>query len=428
MKRALLCIFFLCCLNLFSQTVKWHNPQGGIGGTTRFDYLSAYGAPDGNIYVSAGEGTYSLYISEDNGNFWKSSPDHLTNSQIKLWGIKDIYICTNGKRIASLLYYNIPIAVAQDSANSWKYVINGLPDSLTVNKITSDSLNNIFIATDKGIFFLADKDTNWIKKSKSLPDSIKINTILITKSGAILAGTSSNGILRSSDGGNSWNYISSSLTGKKINSFTLNKKGYVFSGTENGVFISKDNGLSWNNAGSGLNAGNCQFLLVNSEDKLFVYNASKIYQSPDYGQYWYPLNSQINDTVSYITYMTISSKDYIAAIGQNGISKLWISSSPVTGVNDNANKTGLKSFVLNQNYPNPFNPETIISYSIPKGLNVRLKIYDMLGKEVAALVDEFKSAGSYSVQFNASSLPSGLYIYTIQAGEYKDSKKLMLLK
>ncbi|MCU7490909.1 MAG: T9SS type A sorting domain-containing protein [Ignavibacteria bacterium] len=87
-----------------------------------------------------------------------------------------------------------------------------------------------------------------------------------------------------------------------------------------------------------------------------------------------------------------------------------------------------ESFSLSQNYPNPFNPSTTINYSIPESRMVTLKVYDMLGKEVSTLLNEYKTAGNHSVQFNASSLPSGIYIYTIQAGAFRDSKKLMLLK
>ncbi|MGE5621278.1 MAG: T9SS type A sorting domain-containing protein [archaeon] len=79
-------------------------------------------------------------------------------------------------------------------------------------------------------------------------------------------------------------------------------------------------------------------------------------------------------------------------------------------------------------YPNPFNPSTTISYSIPKLSHVELKIIDMLGREVSTLVSMQQNAGEYKVQFNASTLPSGIYIYTLQAGEFRDSKKLMLLK
>lgn len=86
------------------------------------------------------------------------------------------------------------------------------------------------------------------------------------------------------------------------------------------------------------------------------------------------------------------------------------------------------TYQLKQNYPNPFNPATFITYSIPQNQNVKLVVYDMLGKQVTTLVNEYKSAGQYTVQFSGSSLPSGIYIYTLQAGQFRDSKKLVLLK
>ena len=86
------------------------------------------------------------------------------------------------------------------------------------------------------------------------------------------------------------------------------------------------------------------------------------------------------------------------------------------------------SFNLAQNYPNPFNPTTKITYSVAQRNHVSLKVYDMLGREVASLVNTTKDAGTYEVNFNASSLASGLYIYKIQAGNFVQSKKMMLLK
>ncbi|MGE5402781.1 MAG: T9SS type A sorting domain-containing protein, partial [Ignavibacteriales bacterium] len=103
-------------------------------------------------------------------------------------------------------------------------------------------------------------------------------------------------------------------------------------------------------------------------------------------------------------------------------------------INDNVlsihpeNTSVVTEFNLKQNYPNPFNPATTISYSIPKGAFVDLKVFDMLGREVSTLVSKEQSAGEYKVQFDASSLPSGVYIYTLQAGQFKDSRKLLILK
>lgn len=90
-----------------------------------------------------------------------------------------------------------------------------------------------------------------------------------------------------------------------------------------------------------------------------------------------------------------------------------------------------EKFTLMQNYPNPFNPSTTIKYTIPSADFVSLKVYDILGNEIAELVNEVKSAGTYSVDFNSSSYPglaTGTYIYTIKAGNYSSSKKFLLLK
>lgn len=85
-------------------------------------------------------------------------------------------------------------------------------------------------------------------------------------------------------------------------------------------------------------------------------------------------------------------------------------------------------FSLAQNYPNPFNPTTSIKYSVPTAVNVSLKIYDLLGKEVATLVNEMKQPGFHTADFNASNLASGIYFYRIDAGEFTSVKKMMLVK
>ena len=87
-----------------------------------------------------------------------------------------------------------------------------------------------------------------------------------------------------------------------------------------------------------------------------------------------------------------------------------------------------KDFSLSQNYPNPFNPSTTISYTIPKQGKVSLKVFNVLGSEVAELVNEEKGAGSYQVSFDATNLSSGVYFYRIKAGDFVQTKKMILLK
>lgn len=85
-------------------------------------------------------------------------------------------------------------------------------------------------------------------------------------------------------------------------------------------------------------------------------------------------------------------------------------------------------FSLYQNYPNPFNPSTTIKYSIPSSEFVTLKVFDVLGNEVAVLVDEFRPAGRYEATFDAGNLASGIYLYKLQAGDYIQTKKMILIR
>jgi len=85
-------------------------------------------------------------------------------------------------------------------------------------------------------------------------------------------------------------------------------------------------------------------------------------------------------------------------------------------------------YILEQNYPNPFNPSTTIKFGVPEGSNVTLKIFNTLGEEVAELVNEYLDAGTYTFNFDASKLPSGIYVYTLQTGEQLISKKMTLIK
>ena len=101
--------------------------------------------------------------------------------------------------------------------------------------------------------------------------------------------------------------------------------------------------------------------------------------------------------------------------------------SNIVSVRDKYNSK-ITGYFLSQNYPNPFNPTTTITYSLPKSTFVTLKVYDIIGEEIAELVNEKKDSGTYDVTWNAQNIPSGVYFYKITAGEYSKTIKMILLK
>ena len=113
---------------------------------------------------------------------------------------------------------------------------------------------------------------------------------------------------------------------------------------------------------------------------------------------------------------------------QNVVGLAYSINGDPNSVKDDANTTVPTEFSLEQNYPNPFNPATIIKFTISDVRFMTLKVYDVLGSEVAILINEDKPAGTYEVEFDASSLPSGIYFYKLQAGSFVETKKMVLLK
>ena len=159
---------------------------------------------------------------------------------------------------------------------------------------------------------------------------------------------------------------------------------------------------------------------------------------------WQPVRSYTGSMTGWTT-ETIDITDYISGLSQIKIrfrlssdyltnddgwyvDDVKISSYNLDPVGISSNNEIASTYSLSQNYPNPFNPVTNLEFGIPKSGFVSLKIYDMLGKEVANLVNENLQPGTYKYNFDASDLSSGIYFYRIQAGDFIETRSMMLLK
>ncbi|GMU96186.1 T9SS type A sorting domain-containing protein [Ignavibacterium album] len=139
-------------------------------------------------------------------------------------------------------------------------------------------------------------------------------------------------------------------------------------------------------------------------------------------------NFQIPDTIAVMIYAGENNAPWRADYASNSGVAGYPINVVVTGIDDPLDNSLPKEFKLSQNYPNPFNPSTTINYSLPVAGFVTLKVYNLLGEEVAVLVNEDKSAGNHTTIFNAAGLPSGIYLYSLSTGFNKETRKMILLK
>ncbi len=243
------------------------------------------------------------------------------------------------------------------------------------------------------IFYTSDGGYNWNfqdSTASNLLDPLRDIQFTTSDSGWAVGGIAGNSIiLRTTDGGKTWNYSTSlsNITICSIREISMrdSKTGW-FTGMNNGpAYIAKttDGGNTW------------------------------IDETPSDERLGFESVAMINDTVGYL-------------VGDDG--RFYTTKNGgITSV-DKDYPNSVKQFSLSQNYPNPFNPTTVIRYELPKEAVVTIKLYDLLGCEVKILVNEEKPIGNYKVEFNGSNLASGIYFYTMQAGNFIETKKLILLK
>jgi photosystem II stability/assembly factor-like uncharacterized protein len=401
-----------------------------------------------------------LYFSTDKGESWNECDDGIKNTSVEALAVKsngDIFAATGANGIFR----------TSNNGESWIRVIDDLGISLIgFASIAINSDGHIFAGNiNGGMFRSTDNGENWVRLNG--PSSYGVYSIAFDSAGEVFVGTNGSRIYRSTDNGDTWENKNTGLSLKYngIYSFGVNSKDHVFAGTHNGVYRSTDHGEQWNNVNNGLpedfvksvvigsndnifvaepsygvyrsiNNGNTweeiskaindkyvQSLVINKDGDIFVGTLKNVFMSTDAGENWNQINTSL--TGDEIRSFVVDANGYVyAGTHLNGVFK---SISPTTSVKND--KTNIpRDFSLLQNYPNPFNPSTNITYSLPKGSHVILKVYDLPGREVTTLVNEEKHAGKYNVVFNDSNLSSGMYFYRIQAGSFVSTKKFVLMK
>jgi hypothetical protein len=236
------------------------------------------------------------------------------------------------------------------------------------------------------------------------------------------------GVFRSTDNGINWTAARTGLLNAGV--FALAVSGSnLFAGTDSGVFLTTDNGTSWTAVNKGLPKDTYDTTLyaaVNSlalsGQNLFAGTYRGVFLSMDNGTTWNKVNLGLNDTTVYCLALDAT---YLFAGTQTGVWRRLL--SEMTSVREGATRFP-NTHLLEQNYPNPFNPSTTIKYELPQSSIVKLSVYDVLGREVSVLVNERRDAGVHEVKFDGATLASGVYLYRLQAGDFTQTKRLILLR
>jgi photosystem II stability/assembly factor-like uncharacterized protein len=242
-----------------------------------------------------------------------------------------------------------------------------------------------------------------------------------------------NWVFKTTNSGANWNaiYKDSIQPPKLLGCYFLNSnKGFIW--TRNAkLAVTTNSGVNWNFINTPIYYQvNCMYFFdENTGYAGFTFSsgdAQGLKRTTDGGQTWTTMTNSVLNGVSKFCFVN-NLTGWAAGYSENGVRLMKTVTGGLTSVNPIGNIVPDK-FSLSQNYPNPFNPNTVVSYQLPVAGNVSLIVYNVLGNEVQTLVNEKQSAGSYSVDFNAASLPSGIYFYKLVTEKFTETKKMILVK
>jgi hypothetical protein len=270
-----------------------------------------------------------------------------------------------------------PVLRSSDNGNTWSSANNGITNNLVGAMVVSGK--NIYVGTYGGKVFLSTDDgENWAEISNGIPGSANISAL--TVSGTNIYAGSGEGVFLSTDNGENWTLVNNGLTNPSIRGLAATDNA-VFAGSYGGgVYLSTDDGATWTDINTGLGNPLIGSLIVSGTD---------VIAGTDSGGAWRRPLSEV------------------------------VSASSIIASGD---------MVLHQNNPNPFTSTTRIKFEISNTRDVKLSVCNMLGHEVATLINGQVKSGLNEVVFDASNIPGGTYFYKLYSGNQVVTGKMILIK
>lgn len=385
---------------------NWSYLNSGLG-TYEMSSLTSNGSV---IYCGGGRTPY-VYKSTNYGANWLQLGRVTNFDYINSLVFKDDFA------LAGLFYSGI--FKSTNEGLNWFSTYSGNPGSILSLSFINSS--NIFAGTqDSGLYKSNDVGSTWSRVKCEISEYFIY--VIIQNGNNLFAGTS-HGIYVSQNNGTNWTIVNSdSVNYINLNIISDNSNLYSCS-NETGIFVSNNGGLNWTPRNSGLPSNNVMNIGKSGKYLLATVFGHGFYFSVDNGITWEQYNTGI--FLNPFGYTYTFNNNFIFSTSYFGIYRLKL--DELVSVIDNSESL-VQNFQLFQNYPNPFNPITKISYTVPHKSFIQIKVFDILGKEVKMLVNEFKDQGKYVMDFNGSDIASGIYFYTLIGDVFKETKRMVLLK
>jgi photosystem II stability/assembly factor-like uncharacterized protein len=436
--------------------------------------------PDLRVRTIATGMNSELYIGTEGSGIFKST-DHGATWAAKNQNINIQYLNAGLRLISNdflLGTQGSGIFQSPDGQSGWTAKNNGLTNLLVTDFAVGNS-GDVFAGTYAGVFRSSDAGENWSAANTGIENK-GIVQLERDPSGRLYALTNAQPmatLFYSDDNGNSWNSIPIGMNDIFIESMAVSSQGYLFlSGfnlfLEGIVLISSDGGNTWSDTALTSFSPSGGTLAIDNSDRLYaVFSGESLFYTDNNETTWSTINASGLPNSSKVNHLAFDSNNHIyAATQSNGIyysenagsnwtaingglpatngyypsfnflyvdpadvvfggtsdDGLFIGNSVTTAIDDSGNFS--TQFSLQQNYPNPFNPATTIGFTIADQAFVKLAIYDLLGREVATLINEEKSPGDYTIEFDAAKLSSGIYFYRLEAGNFKQTRRMILMQ
>lgn len=416
-------VFNLATFDYIGTSSVYRTTDGGITFKSLINapanpkHLVSISFPDENNGFAGGyEGT--IFKTTDAGLNWvlkKPDPPYY---------IDELYFINTSVGLAGANGDSTLIIKTTDGGETWKMVHT--QKGLWVTSLYFPDNNTGYCTTYDGIILkTTDQGDTWFQSAKGNFLWLESSFFKDKDTGFVGGFSSSPIILRTMNGGADWDtiYKCPDNSGLGFSSIQfINETGYAVN--HSGPMIkTADGGMTWSEITPSWPYMFRKASFIDADNGYAVGYPGKIYRTRDGGITWFMEASGVTNLLN----IYFSKNGSAFAVGYWGTILKYNPSSP-SGMNEESESILPGRYTLSQNYPNPFNPSTTINYSVSAAGLVTLIVYDILGRESAVLVNECKEPGTYKVQFNASALTSGVYIYRLKAGPYEQSRKLIYLK